>query len=140
MARATVVGLLALISPAFAADDVILRHMDTVLDFVGLTSASCVQHYEEGMTPKARAELHFSQEEIVAYCVCSTKLLVREMGESDFRNLEAGNDLPMTFAPQPRRHRAIARGMVRARADVSCGSSGMRCVAALCGERRTALW
>lgn len=99
MARATVMALLALVSPAFAANDVLIRHIDTVLDFVGTMSANCVQHYDEGMTPKARADLHFSQGEIAAYCVCSTKLLIREMGDSDFRNLAAGGDLPMTFAP-----------------------------------------
>jgi hypothetical protein len=99
MTRATVIGLLLLVSPALAADGVLVRHMDAVLDFVGITSANCVQHYEQGMTPKALAELHFSQTEIAAYCVCSTKLLIREMGETDFQNLEAGNDLPTTFAP-----------------------------------------
>ncbi len=99
MVRATVVGLLALVSPTFAADDVLIRHIDTVLDFVGITAANCVQHYDEGMTPQARAQLRFSQGEIAAYCVCSTKLLIREMGDSDFRNLAAGRDLPATFAP-----------------------------------------
>jgi len=73
--------------------------MDTVLDFVGITTASCVQNYDEGMTAQARAQLRFSKGEIAAYCVCSTKLLIREMGDSDFRSLAAGNDLPMTFAP-----------------------------------------
>lgn len=99
MIRAIIIGLLVSVSPALAADDVLLRHMDTVLDFVGTMSANCVQHYEEGMTSKARAELHFSQGEIAAYCVCSTKLLIREMGESDFRNLETGGDLPEKFSP-----------------------------------------
>jgi hypothetical protein len=99
MVRATVVGLMTLVSPAFAADEVLIRHMDTVLDFVAITTASCVQNYDEGMTPKARAELNFSQSEIAAYCVCSTKLLIREMEDSDFRNLAAGRDLPVKFAP-----------------------------------------
>jgi hypothetical protein len=99
MARLVLIGLLLFVSPAFAADSVIVRHLDAVLDFAAITSANCAQHYEEGLTPKAVAELHFSQIEIGAYCVCSTKLLIQEMGETDFQNLEAGNDLPMTFAP-----------------------------------------
>src|SRR5467141_741998 len=98
MARAAAIGLLLLASPAGAADAVILRHVDAVLDFVGITSAICVQHYEEGLSPKAVAELHFSQIEIAGYCACSTKRLIQNMGESDFLNLEAGNDLPATFA------------------------------------------
>ena len=97
--RAAILGLLAMVSPALAADDVLLRHMDTVLDSVALMSANCVQHYDEGMTPQARAQLNFSQGEIAAYCVCSTKLLIREMSEPDFRNLEAGGDLPIKFSP-----------------------------------------
>jgi hypothetical protein len=67
MKRATVIGLLISVSPAFAADDVMLRYMDVILDFVGISSATCVQHYEQGLTPKAVAELHFSQTEIGAY-------------------------------------------------------------------------
>jgi hypothetical protein len=51
----TVIGMLLFTSPAFSTDDVLLRHMQTVLDFVGMMSASCVQHYEEGMTPEALA-------------------------------------------------------------------------------------
>ena len=36
------------------------------------------------------AKLHFSETEIAAYCVCSTRLLVSEMDERDFKTLEAG--------------------------------------------------
>jgi hypothetical protein len=85
-------------SPALAADDVLHRYMDTVLDFVGITSANCVGNYDQSMTLKARTELNFSPSEIVAYCVCSTKLLVGEMGESDWRSMEASKELPMKFA------------------------------------------
>jgi hypothetical protein len=99
MIRAIVVGLLMSTSPALAADDVLIRYMDTVLDFVANMSASCALHYEDGLTPKARAELNFSKSEIGAYCVCSTKLLIREMEGADFQNLAAGTDLPMKFAP-----------------------------------------
>ncbi|SFI58765.1 hypothetical protein [Bradyrhizobium sp. cf659] len=99
MARAIIIGIVLLTSPAFAADDVLLRNMDTVLDFVGTMSANCVQHYDEGMTPKARAQLQFSQVEIAAYCVCSTKLLVRQMGNSDFQGLAVGNELPAKLGP-----------------------------------------
>jgi hypothetical protein len=99
MIRAVTMGMLLFAPPAIAANDVLLRNMDTVLDFVGITSANCVQHYDEGMTPKARAQLQFSQSEIAAYCVCSTKLLVREMENSDFQGLAAGHDLRAKFAP-----------------------------------------
>jgi hypothetical protein len=99
MVRAIIVGLVLLATPTFAADDALLRNMDTVLNFVGITSATCVQHYDEGITPKARAQLQFTQSDIAAYCVCSTKRLVSKMGDSDFQNLAAGNDLPSDFAP-----------------------------------------
>jgi hypothetical protein len=99
------IGLLLLVSPAFAADAVVLRHVDAILTFVAGASASCVQHYEEGLSPSAVAKLHFSQDEIAAYCVCSTQLLIKEMDETDFQNLEAGRDLPMsTFAPLKKIH------------------------------------
>jgi hypothetical protein len=105
MTRTTVGALLVFISPGFAADDVLLRHMDTVLDFVGTMTANCVTHYEEGMTAKLRAGLNFSKAEIGAYCVCSTKLLIGEMRESDFQNLAVGGDLPMKFSPIIRKAR-----------------------------------
>ena len=65
-------------------------HLDTLLDFVGFITADCVQHYEEGLKPEAVAKLHFSETEVAAYCVCSTKLLVGEMDEDMFKKLEAG--------------------------------------------------
>jgi hypothetical protein len=99
MTRAAVIGLFLLVQPAFAADPPLLRHVEAVLDFVSITSAICVQHYEEGLTPKAVAELHFSEMEIAGYCACSTKRLVQSMGEADFQNLEAGKDLTATFVP-----------------------------------------
>jgi hypothetical protein len=94
--KTTIVSLSVLGSPAFA-DDVLIRHLDTVLTFVGTMNAECAINYEDGIKPKARAQLNFSKTEIVVYCVCSTKLLIREMGESDFQNLAAGGDLPMKF-------------------------------------------
>ena len=103
--RESFLGLALLIAPAHAADDVLVRNMDTVLDFVGITSANCVQRYEEGITPKALAQLQFSQAEIASYCVCSTKLLVGEMEDTDFQELAKGNDLPTRFAPVLKRAR-----------------------------------
>jgi hypothetical protein len=90
MTRATVIGLLLFASPAFAIDDVLLRHIDTVLDFVAVWTANCVQPYEDGFKPGAAAKLNFSEGEIAEYCACSTKLLVRQMGETDFQSLQAG--------------------------------------------------
>src|SRR5579862_3268907 len=87
---ASLIGLLLSTSPAPAIDDTLLRHIDTVLDFVATFSANCVQHYEDEISAQGRAKLNFSQGEIAAYCACSTKLVVRQMGESDFRSLEAG--------------------------------------------------
>jgi hypothetical protein len=98
MKAAVVVVTLLVASPAFAADEVLKRYMDTVLDFVGITSANCVGNYDQSMTLKARTELNFSPAEIAAYCVCSTKLLVGEMGESDWRSMEANIELPVKFA------------------------------------------
>lgn len=89
---AAVVWLLGLVSPAAAIDDVLLRHIETVLDFVVITSAACVAGYNENTLPQARAYLNFSQNEIAVYCACSTKLLIRQMDESDFKNIEAGGD------------------------------------------------
>ena len=77
------------------------------LDFVGFVTANCVQHYEEGLKPEAVAKLHFSESEIAAYCVCSTKLLVGEMDERDLKTLEAGKvgNVLMTLAPALKRIR-----------------------------------
>jgi len=86
----------AVAAKAVAASGELLRHMDTLLTLVGTMSATCVQ---EEMTPKARGELHFSENEIGVHCACSSKLLIGKIGEADFQNLEAGNGLPMTFAP-----------------------------------------
>jgi hypothetical protein len=77
--------LLSYSSAAFAIDDVLLRHIETVLDFVGVTAASCALHYNDQIKPEPRAKLNFSPEEIGAYCVCSTKLLIRQMDEKDFQ-------------------------------------------------------
>ncbi len=94
-------ALLFSVSPVFSKDNVLVRHIDTVLDFVGFVTADCVQHYEEGLKPEAVAKLHFSETEIAAYCVCSTKLLVGEMDEKDFKTLEAGKvgNVLMSLAP-----------------------------------------
>jgi hypothetical protein len=83
------------------------RHLDTLLDFVGFVTANCVQHYEEGLKPEAVAKLHFSETEIAAYCVCSTKLLVGEMDERDLKTLEAGKvgNVLMSLAPALKRIR-----------------------------------
>ncbi len=99
MARALVIALLLFASPAFAIDDVLLRHIDTVLDFVATFTANCVQHYEDGFKPGIAAKLNFSQGEIVAYCACSTKFLVRQMGDADFQSLERAGDLPTALMP-----------------------------------------
>jgi hypothetical protein len=82
--------LLFSVSPALTIENARVRHLDTLLDFVGFVTANCVQHYEEGLKPEAVAKLHFSETEVAAYCVCSTKLLVEEMDEEMFKKLEAG--------------------------------------------------
>ena len=104
---AAIVALLFSVSPAFAIENVLHRHLDTLLDFVGFVTANCVQHYEEGLKPEAVAKLHFSETEIAAYCVCSTKLLVGEMDERDLKTLEAGKvgNLLMSLAPALKRIR-----------------------------------
>ena len=83
-------ALLFSVSPAFSAENVRAKHLDTLLDFVGFVTADCVQHYEEELKPEAVAKLNFSEPEVATYCVCSTKLLVGEMDEQMFRKLEAG--------------------------------------------------
>jgi hypothetical protein len=104
---AAIVALLFSVSPAFAIENVLHRHLDTLLDFVGFVTANCVQHYEEGLKPEAVAKLHFSETEIAAYCVCSTKLLVGEMDERDLKTLEAGKvgNVLMSLAPALKRIR-----------------------------------
>ena len=104
---AAIVALLLSVSPAFAIENVLHRHLDTLLDFVGFVTANCVQHYEEGLKPEAVAKLHFSETEIAAYCVCSTKLLVGEMDERDLKTLEAGKvgNVLMSLAPALKRIR-----------------------------------
>jgi hypothetical protein len=87
------------VAPGFAADDVIIRNVDTVLEIVAITSATCARNYDEEISQRARAGLHFSQEEVAVFCVCSAKLLIREMGESDFRSFAAGAGLSQEFAP-----------------------------------------
>ena len=44
---AAIAALLLSVSPAFTVDNVLVRHIDTLLDFVGFVTAHCVQHYEE---------------------------------------------------------------------------------------------
>jgi hypothetical protein len=85
-----IAALLFSMSPVFSVEDARVRHLDTLLDFVGFVTADCVQHYEQGLKPEAVTKLHFSETEVAAYCVCSTKLLVGEMDEQTFRKLEAG--------------------------------------------------
>lgn len=104
---AAIAALLLSVSPAFTVDNVLVRHIDTLLDFVGFVTAHCVQHYEEGLKPEAVAKLHFSETEIAAYCVCSTRLLVSEMDERDFKTLEAGKvgNVLMSLAPALKRIR-----------------------------------
>jgi hypothetical protein len=86
----TTAALLFSVSPAFSTENARVRHLDTLLDFVGFVTADCVQHYEEELKPEAVAKLHFSEPEVATYCVCSTKLLVGELDEQMFRKLEAG--------------------------------------------------
>jgi|HubBroStandDraft_6_1064221.scaffolds.fasta_scaffold371755_2 hypothetical protein len=50
-----------------------------------------------GLLSKAVAALQFSQGEIVVYCACSTKHVVQNLEDADFKNLEAGNDLRASF-------------------------------------------
>ena len=88
--RGAIVALLFSVSPALPSKMSYIGILDTLLDFVGFVTANCVQHYEEGLKPEAVAKLHFSETEIAAYCVCSTKLLVGEMDERDLKTLEAG--------------------------------------------------
>jgi hypothetical protein len=85
-----IAALLFSVSPAFSAESAGVRHLDTLLDFVGFVTADCVQHYDEELKPEAVKKLHFSELEVAAYCVCSSKLLVGEMDEQMFRKLEAG--------------------------------------------------
>jgi hypothetical protein len=89
------------VSPAFSTENPGVRHLDTLLDFVGFVTADCVQHYEQELKPEAVKKLHFSEPEVAAYCVCSTKLLVGEMDEQIFRKLEAGRvgDVLMSLGP-----------------------------------------
>jgi hypothetical protein len=86
----SIAALLFSLSPAFSIENPRVRHLDTVLDFVGFVTADCVQHYDQELKPEAVKKLHFSEPEVAAYCVCSTKLLVGEMDEQMFRKLEAG--------------------------------------------------
>jgi len=62
---------------------------------------------KKGSKPEAVAKLHFSETEIAAYCVCSTKLLVGEMDERDLKTLEAGKvgNVLMSLAPALKRIR-----------------------------------
>jgi hypothetical protein len=85
-----IAALVFLVSPAFSAENARVRNLDTLLDFVGLVTADCVQHYDQELKPEAVAKLRFSEPEVATYCVCSTKLLVGEMDEQMFRKLEAG--------------------------------------------------
>jgi len=113
-----IAALLFSVSPAFTIDNVLHRHLDTLLDFVGFVTANCVQHYEEGLKPEAAAKLHFAETEIAAYCVCSTKLLVGEMDERDFKKLEAGKvgNVLMSLAPTLKRiHYGCAKKVLDAR-------------------------
>jgi hypothetical protein len=105
---AATVALLFSVSLAFAKDNALARHIDILLDFVEFVTANCVQHYEEGLKPEAAAKLHFSETEIAAYCVCSTKLLVGEMDGRDFKTLEAGKvgNVLMSLAPALKRIRS----------------------------------
>src|SRR5438045_997387 len=112
---AATAALLFLASPAFAKDDnALVRHLNTLLDFVGFVTANCVQHYEEGLKPEAVAKLHFSETEIATYCVCSTKLLVGEMDERDFKTLEAGkvDNVLVSLAPALKKIRSGCAKMV----------------------------
>jgi hypothetical protein len=94
-------ALLFSVLPAFSSENARVRHIDTLLDFVGFVTADCVQHYEEELKPEAVKKLHFSEPEVATYCVCSTKLLVGELDEQMFRKLEAGKvgSVLMTLAP-----------------------------------------
>jgi hypothetical protein len=96
-----IAALLFSVTPAFSTENARVRHLDTLLDFVGFVTADCVQHYDQELKPEAVAKLHFSETEVAAYCVCSTKLLVREMDEQMFRKLEAGKvgNVLMSLAP-----------------------------------------
>jgi hypothetical protein len=104
-----IVALLSSLSPALAKENTLARHIDTLLDFVGFVTANCVRHYEEGLKPEAVAKLHFSETEIATYCVCSTKLLVGEMDEKDFKTIEAGkvDHVLMSLAPALKKIRYI---------------------------------
>jgi len=92
-----------------AKENTLARHIDTLLDFVGFVTANCARHYEEGLKPEAVAKLHFSETEIATYCVCSTKLLVGEMDEKDFKTIEAGkvDHVLMSLAPALKKIRYI---------------------------------
>ena len=97
--RNKLIAATILISGPAVAGGAISRHMEAAFDLVAMMSASCGQHYEDGLTPKAVAELQYSPGEIVAYCACSTKLVVQNLDDGDFKYLEAGNELPAKFAP-----------------------------------------
>jgi hypothetical protein len=97
--RSTLIWAALLISSSANAGEAIGRHIEAALDLVATMSATCVQHYEEGLTPKAVAALQFSPSQIAAYCACSTKLVVQNLDDDDFKSLEAGNDLPAKFVP-----------------------------------------
>ena len=85
-----IAALLFSVSTAFSTENARVKHLDTLLDFVGFVTADCVQHYEEELKPEAVTKLHFSESEVAAYCVCSTRLLVGEMDGATFKKLEAG--------------------------------------------------
>jgi len=97
--RAAIVVVWLIGSPVIPlADESILRHVETVLDLVAQMSAACAQHYPDQLSAKARAALNFSEAEIVAYCACSTKLVVQQMEEADFLAIErTGVPLPPKF-------------------------------------------
>ena len=109
---AAIVAVSFSVSPAFAIENVLHRHLDTLLDFVGFVTANCVQHYEEGLKPEAVAKLHFSETEVAAYCVCSTKLLVGEMDERDLKTLEEGKvgNVLMSLRLHSREFATVAQG------------------------------
>jgi hypothetical protein len=57
-------ALLFSVLPAFSSENARVRHIDTLLDFVGFVTADCVQHYEEELKPEAVKKLHFSEPEV----------------------------------------------------------------------------
>jgi hypothetical protein len=96
-----IAALLFSVSPSFSTENARVKHLDTLLNFVGFVTADCVQHYDQELKPEAVAKLHFSEPEVATYCVCSTKLLIGEMDEQMFRKLEAGKvgSVLMSLAP-----------------------------------------